>query len=462
MKSDTENPIKTPQETFTVSSLNRLAKSLLENHLGYILVEGEISNLAKPASGHWYLTLKDSKAQIRCAMFAGNNRRVSFQVENGQQVKLSGRISLYEGRGEYQLIINTMEQYGTGDLQKQYEVLKLKLKECGLFDSERKKAMHTRYKHIGLITSQSGSALQDMISVFRNRLPITTLTLIPASVQGENAPSELISAIEHANKIASTVGIEALIVGRGGGSIEDLQAFNNEDLAFAIDASELPICSAVGHEIDFTIADLVADLRAPTPSAAAEMLSRDKDEYSISFKQYHNKLERLIEQYIKTKLISLNAFQQRLKQPRRKLSESAQQVDYFESQLIRLTTSRIKETRGILNGAQRNLLSNSPQQILKRISLQVSDIRRRFELISEVEINKRKINLAQLTRSLNGVSPLNTLARGYSITTIGEERVVRNTSNLNIGDQICTRLNRGRVISTIETIQNNSDTRKSK
>jgi exodeoxyribonuclease VII large subunit len=355
-----------------------------------------------------------------------------------------------------------MEQYGTGDLQKQYEVLKLKLKERGLFDSERKKAMHTRYKHIGLITSQSGAALQDMISVFRNRLPITTLTLIPASVQGENAPSELISAIEHANKIASTVGIEALIVGRGGGSIEDLQAFNNEDLAFAIDASELPICSAVGHEIDFTIADLVADLRAPTPSAAAEMLSRDKDEYSISFEQYHNKLERLIEQYIKTKLISLNAFQQRLKQPRRKLSESAQQVDYFESQLIRLTTSRIKETRGILNGAQRNLLSNSPQQILKRISLQVSDIRRRFELISEVEINKRKINLAQLTRSLNGVSPLNTLARGYSITTIGEERVVRSTSNLNIGDQICTRLNRGRVISTIETIQNNSDTRKSK
>jgi len=170
----------------------------------------------------------------------------------------------------------------------------------------------------------------------------------------------------------------------------------------------------------------------------------------------------LIEQYIKTKLISLNAFQQRLKQPRRKLSESAQQVDYFESQLIRLTTSRIKETRGILNGAQRNLLSNSPQQILKRISLQVSDIRRRFGLISEVEINKRKINLAQLTRSLNGVSPLNTLARGYSITTIGEERVVRNTSNLNIGDQICTRLNKGRVISTIETIQNNSDTRKSK
>ena len=218
----------------------------------------------------------------------------------------------------------------------------------------------------------------------------------------------------------------------------------------------------MGHEIDFTIADLVADLRAPTPSAAAEMLSRDKDEYSISFEQYHNKLERLIEQYIKTKLISLNAFQQRLKQPRRKLSESAQQVDYFESQLIRLTTSRIKETRGILNGAQRNLLSNSPQQILKRISLQVSDIRRRFELISEVEINKRKINLAQLTRSLNWVSPLNTLARGYSITTIGEERVVRNTSNLNIGDQICTRLNRGRVISTIETIQNNSDTRKSK
>lgn len=462
MISDTEKPVGSPKETLSVSTLNRLAKSLLEDHFGFIAVEGEVSNLAKPASGHWYLTLKDSKAQIRCAMFAGNNRRVSFKVENGQQVKLSGRISLYEGRGEYQLIINTMEQYGTGDLQKQFEILKLKLKEQGLFDSDRKKEMHTRYKHIGLITSQSGAALHDMISVFRNRLPLTTLTLIPSSVQGDNAPSQLISAIKQANKLASTLGFEALIVGRGGGSIEDLQAFNNEGLALAIDASELPICSAVGHEIDFTIADFVADLRAPTPSAAAERLSRDKDEYSISFEQYHNKFRRLMEQHIKTKLISLYAFQQRLKQPRRKLSESAQQIDYLESQLIRIITSLIKDTRTLLNGTQRNLMSNSPQQILKRSRVQLIDIRRRFKLTSELEINKRKLNLAQLIRTLNGVSPLNTLARGYSITTVGENHVVRDISNLDIGDQIYTRFNKGQIISTIKKIQKANSTSKNR
>lgn len=462
MISDTEKPVISSKETLTVSTLNRLAKSLLEDHFGYIVVEGEVSNLAKPASGHWYLTLKDSKAQIRCAMFAGNNRRVSFQVENGQQVKLTGRISLYEGRGEYQLIITTMEQYGTGDLQKQFEMLKLKLKEQGLFNSERKKEMHSRYKHIGLITSQSGAALHDMLSVFRDRLPLTTLTLIPSSVQGDNAPSELISAIKHANKLASTLGIEALIVGRGGGSIEDLHAFNNEDLALAIDASELPICSAVGHEIDFTIADFVADLRAPTPSAAAERLSRDKDEYSISFEQYYNKFDRLIEQHIKTKLISLDAFQQRLKQPRRKLSESAQQTDYIESQLIRIITSRIRDTRTVLNGTQRNLLSNSPQQILKRIRLQLVDLRRRFKLSSELEINKKELHLAQLIRTLNGVSPLNTLARGYSITSVGEDNVVRDTSDLDIGDQIHTRFNKGRVISTINKIQKDNSTNNNK
>jgi exodeoxyribonuclease VII large subunit len=281
-------------------------------------------------------------------------------------------------------------------------------------------------------------------------------------VQGDNAPSELISAIKHANELASTLGIEALIVGRGGGSIEDLHAFNNEDLALAINASELPICSAVGHEIDFTIADFVADLRAPTPSAAAERLSRDKDEYSISFEQYYNKFERLIEQHLKTKLISLDAFQQRLKQPRRKLSESAQQTDYLESQLIRIITSHIKDTRTILSGTQRNLLSNSPQQILKRIRLQLIEIRRRFKLTSELEINKRKLNLTQLIRTLNGVSPLNTLARGYSITTVDEDNVIRDTSDLDIGDQIYTRFNKGRVISTIKKIQKDNSTSKNK
>ena len=247
----------------TVSGLNRLAKSLLEGHFPAVRVEGEISNLSRPSSGHWYFTLKDQSAQLRCAMFAGNNRRVQFKADSGQQVTVRGRLSIYDGRGDYQLIVDSMEQAGAGALQRAFELLKTKLEDEGLFRADTKRPLRDDYRHIGLITSATGAAVQDIISVFCRRSPTTTLTLFPVSVQGAQAPQEIVRAIASANRLADKLGIQALIVGRGGGSIEDLQAFNEESVARAIAGSDLAICSAVGHETDFTIADFVADLRAP-------------------------------------------------------------------------------------------------------------------------------------------------------------------------------------------------------
>ncbi|MGY8786105.1 MAG: exodeoxyribonuclease VII large subunit, partial [Pseudomonadales bacterium] len=267
------------ENILSVSGLNSMARSLLESNFPAVIVEGEISNLAVPSSGHWYLTLKDKSSQIRCAMFVNRNRMVRFKPENGKQIIVRGRLSIYEGRGDYQLILDGMEEAGDGALQRAFEQLKRKLHDEGLFADENKQQMQSHYQHIGVITSATGAAVQDILSVFARRFPATRITLLPVVVQGAGAANEIVNAIERANALAEKLGLQALIVGRGGGSLEDLQAFNEEPLARAISASELPICSAVGHEVDFTIADFVADLRAPTPSAAAELLSPNQEDY---------------------------------------------------------------------------------------------------------------------------------------------------------------------------------------
>ena len=265
-----------PEKVLSVSSLNQMAKSLLEGHFSQVAVEGEISNFANPASGHWYFTLKDQKSQLRCAMFASRNRLVQFNPKNGDQLIVRGQLSIYPNRGDYQLIVSQMEEAGDGALRRAFEELKQRLRAEGLFDQRHKQEIMEGYHHVGLITSAAGAAICDMVSVFGRRFPATRLTVFPVAVQGAEAPGEISSALALANALTDELGLQALIVGRGGGSLEDLQAFNEESVARAIFASELPIVSAVGHEIDFTIADLVADLRAPTPSAAAELLSPDQ------------------------------------------------------------------------------------------------------------------------------------------------------------------------------------------
>ena len=288
---DLSNPSADQQETvLSVSNLNKMARGLLESNFPAVAVKGEISNLATPASGHWYLTLKDKTSQLRCAMFAGRNRFVRFKPQNGNQIIVWGKLSIYEGRGDYQLIVDSMEEAGDGALRRAFEDLKRKLQAEGLFSEEHKQEIYSYYDHIGVITSSSGAVIQDILSVFERRFPATKITLFPVAVQGADAPGEIIRAIELANQHQQKLGIEALIVGRGGGSLEDLQAFNEESVARAIFYSELPITSAVGHEVDFTIADFVADLRAPTPSAAAEQMSPHQAEYFDTFVAYRENL----------------------------------------------------------------------------------------------------------------------------------------------------------------------------
>ena len=266
------NDSNSERQIFTISELNRRVRQLLEINLPMLWVEGEISNFACPSSGHWYLSLKDQSAQVRCAMFRNANQRVKFRPKNGTQVLVRCRAGIYEGKGEYQLIIEHMEEAGFGALQRQFEQLKAKLDAEGLFDNDNKRPIPDSINHIGVVTSPTGAAVKDILSVLKRRFPAIKVSIFPTAVQGEEATDQIVNALADANRCEQ---IDALIVGRGGGSLEDLWSFNTEPVARAIAASRLPIISAVGHEIDFTIADFVADLRAPTPSAAAELVSPD-------------------------------------------------------------------------------------------------------------------------------------------------------------------------------------------
>ena len=440
------------ENILSVSSLNSMARSLLESNFPAVIVEGEISNLAVPSSGHWYLTLKDKSSQIRCAMFVNRNRMVRFKPENGKQIIARGRLSIYEGRGDYQLILDGMEEAGDGALQRAFEQLKRKLHDEGLFADENKQQIQSHYQHIGVITSATGAAVQDILSVFARRFPATRITLLPVVVQGAGAAGEIVNAIERANMLTEKLGLQALIVGRGGGSLEDLQAFNEEPLARAIFASELPICSAVGHEVDFTIADFVADLRAPTPSAAAELLSPSQEDYFELLFSTSAQFKSAISLVIKQGRQQLNWIAKQLKHPDRRLQEQAQNLDRLDIRLRRAMSSNIASQRTELTQIQRTLSANSPKQLLKRNKLRLDAGRARLEQSLRSVLASRRSSLQTLSRSLNSISPLSTLARGYSITLDSSFNVIRSTEDIKVGATITSRLGEGEIVSTVSTI----------
>ena len=450
----TNKSLQNDRTILSVSDLNQLARSLLEQNFSKVVVEGEISNFAMPSSGHWYLTLKDSKAQIRCAMFSSRNRSVRFQPKNGLAITAYGKLSIYGSRGDYQLIIDNMEEAGEGALRRAFDELKNKLLAEGLFSEELKKAVFSNYRHIGVITSKTGAALQDILSVFARRSPSTKITLLPVSVQGAEAPSEIVRAIELANKLSSKLGLESLIVARGGGSLEDLQAFNEESVARAISNSELPITSAVGHEIDYTIADFVADLRAPTPSAAAEVLSTDQDDY---YEYLHNiiaSLNNRIEDRIDFVKQRLDMLTSRLKSPGKKLQEHAQDLDRLESQILLLIKNQIIKKQSEINFFKQSILGRSPQN---KINWDLSKLETsRKILIKSLNnyLDRNKSALASLSRSLEGVSPLSTLDRGYSITYGPKLSPIKSTDSVKVGDKIRSHLHKGNIESIVSKIEN--------
>ena len=413
-----------------------------------------MSTLALPAPGNWYLTLKAKSAKIRCAMFRGNNRSVRFKPANGNQIIVRGRLSIYEGRGDYQLIADSMEEVGDGALRRAFEELKARLQAEGLFDQENKQQVLSHYDHIGVVTSPTGAALQDILSVFRRRFPAIRITLFPVAVQGGDAVEQIVSAIESANRVRHKLDLQALIVSRGGGSLEDLQAFNEERVARAIYASELPITSAVGHEIDFTIADFVADLRAPTPSSAAELMSPDQEDYFQLLTAYQLQFRSAIGQTLRQAQQVLAWLIKQLKHPDRRLQEQAQNLDRLENRLRLAITHGLSRQRSDLNELARSLLAHSPAQRLQQLKIQMDNVMKSLRQATTALIKTRDAKLGELSRSLNTVSPLGTLGRGYSITYDDSAKVIRHSDDVRIGSKILSRVNRGQIISVVESVAN--------
>ena len=436
---------------FTVSRLNTTVRQLLEQEMGSVWLSAEISNFSQPASGHWYFTLKDDGAQVRCAMFRNSNRRVTFRPQHGQQILVRATITLYEPRGDYQLIIESMHPAGEGALQQQFELLKAKLASEGLFDQQHKQPLPEPAKQVGVITSATGAALHDVLRVLHRRDPSLPVVIYPTPVQGADAPAAIVRAIELANQRAEC---DVLIVGRGGGSLEDLWSFNEERVARAIFASRIPVVSAVGHETDVTIADFVADLRAPTPSAAAEIVSRNQTELLRQLLSQQQRLEMAMDYYLAQQQRRFSRLDHRLQQQHPQLRLARQQTALFRLQqrLSEAMENQLRQTLRQQDRLAQRLAAHQPQPRLFQAQRQLEQMRYRLQQSMEKMLNRDRQRFATLAAQLEGVSPLATLARGFSVTTDSAGQVVKKTAQLQSGDTLRTRLDDGWVESQVTSL----------
>ncbi|EGQ9817646.1 exodeoxyribonuclease VII large subunit [Vibrio parahaemolyticus] len=439
---------KTNQNIFTVSRLNAEVRLLLENEMGIVWLVGEISNFSAPVSGHWYLTLKDSRAQVKCAMFRGNNRRVTFKPANGNQVLVKARLSLYEPRGDYQLIIESMQPEGDGRLQQEFEELKMKLAAEGLFAQTNKLPLPEHPKRVGIITSKTGAALYDILDVLKRRDPSLPVVIYPTMVQGDDAAIQIAQAIGRAN---SRNECDVLIVGRGGGSLEDLWCFNNELLARTIAASQIPIISAVGHEVDMTIADFVADVRAPTPSAAAELVSRDNSHKDQSLVAKQHKLASAMRYYLSQQKQQSAQLLHRLERqhPSYQLQRQSQQLDELDMRLRRAMQRFIDTRQQAVERKHHRLQLNSPVKHLAQQKSRLERVEHKLLDAMDRKLLTMRHQLAIAAEKLDTVSPLATLKRGYSITQTEQGKVVTSTDDVKTGDLLVTRLANGEIHSTV-------------
>ncbi len=438
------------REIISVSELNRRSKRILETQFPLIWVSGEISNFACPSSGHWYFTLKDSSAQIRCAMFRNRNMRLRFKPKNGDQIIARARVSLYEGRGEYQLIVDFIEEAGDGALQRAFNVLKSKLDNEGLFDADNKQPLPEHPKRIGVITSPTGAAVRDIVIVLRRRFPAIDIAILPVAVQGANAASEITTAIKNAN--LHRPDLDLLIVGRGGGSLEDLQAFNDETVARAIYDSLIPIVSAVGHEVDFTIADFVADVRAATPSAAAELISPDQQEWLQILQGYELLFKKALRNQLNTKNHQLLTLRKRLRHPGSQLREQAQRLDDIEIHLKNAINKRLSHEQHQLSTISSRLFQRSPEIQLNTSRLKLNNFKHRLRLEMQRSLQNNNQRFLSAVQLLETVSPLATLNRGYAIIQDDKDQILRNTSTVRKGEQIKARLAQGVLHCTVDAI----------
>ncbi len=434
------------REVLTVSQLNQRARQLLEDVFPQVWVEGELSNLARPSSGHLYFTLKDAGAQVRCALFRGNAARVRQALRDGLAVRARGRVSLYEGRGDYQLIVDSLEPAGDGALRLAFEALKDKLAAEGLFAAERKRALPAHPQRIGIISSPSGAVIRDIISVFARRAPHVELTLVPSAVQGSDAAAQLVRALT----LADAQGFDALILARGGGSLEDLWCFNEEALARAITACVTPIVSAVGHETDVTIADFVADVRAPTPSAAAELLAPDAKALRRRLEDLQRRLHQRLLQHLDLHRQRLAALSQRLRHPGERLRQQAQRLDELELRLQRAVRARLQQPQHTLTSLAARLQAQHPARQLPAAQQRLQPLTTRLTRAMQALIAQRQQQLQAHVQTLQAVSPLATLARGYSILLDADGRAIRQCADTHPGQRLTARLQQGELSVRVE------------
>lgn len=430
------------KQIFSVSQLNRAAKDLLGTYLPMLWVEGEISNFSRPSSGHWYFTLKDERAQVRVAMFRNRNTAVRPAPANGDKVVIRAQVTLYENRGEFQLIAEHMEASGTGELQRRFEALKAQLGAEGLFDASRKKPLPSSIATVAVITSATGAAIHDILQVLKRRAPFIDIKVLAVPVQGPEAAPKIAQAIALANRYRVA---DVLIVGRGGGSLEDLWAFNEEVVARAVAASEIPIVAAVGHEVDFSICDFVADARAPTPSAAAELVSPDIQTLRSRNQLLEQRLARALLRAIAQARLRLSAAAKRLQHPSVRLQNFAQRLDRLEIALRRATLRQLESKRSRYRHAAARMLQQSPAKRVTQERQRLNHSEQRLRQAMARYFDQQRHRFARVAGLLQSVSPLATLERGYAIVLTPSGHAVRSATEVKVGDTLINRLHQGEV-----------------
>lgn len=437
----------TPQDTLSVTQLNRLAKQLLEDCFAQVKVSGELSTLSRPSSGHWYFTLKDDRAQIRCAFFRGRNMRVRFQPEVGQQVTVTGKVSLYEGRGDYQLIVDEMQPAGAGALAAAFERLKEELREAGWFDAALKQPLPETINHIAVVTSPTGAAIHDILSVLARRWPAMRVSVLPVLVQGDQAAAQIAKALTTANRWrdAGHQDFDVILLSRGGGSLEDLWPFNERRVAEAIRASNLPVVSAVGHEVDFSISDFVADVRAATPSAAAELLSPDQHTLLSRLKLLHGRLVAGQTRRLDLMRQRCRELLGRLKDPRSQLREQSQRLDDLEMRLTSQWQQGQRRRFQQLHALEKQLHLLSPTRQLGQRHRELSALNGRLQTAWQQRHKAASTHLQHLEQQLKSLGPQQTLNRGYAIVLDERGQAIRDSESLTEGQQLEGRFARGRA-----------------
>lgn len=441
------------RDVYTVSRLNAEARAVLEGSFPLLWVEGEISNLATPRSGHLYFSLKDAQAQVRCALFRGKRQLLRFAPADGDQVVARARIGFYEPRGDFQLLIEHLEPAGAGSAQRAFEALKAKLQAEGLFDSARKRDLPTFPRRIGVITSPSGAAVRDVLQVLARRAPHIAVTIFPTRVQGADAPDELVEALDTALRRADC---DVLLLTRGGGSVEDLAAFNDERLARRISAATIPIVSAVGHEIDVTIADFVADRRAPTPSAAAELISPDAAALNQAVDRLDERLRNALRRRLERRRDDVSKLSGRLQRqsPAAWLRQQQQRLDDIDARLARGLRGALERRRERVDVVRRRLHAQSPGRRVALLAQRVAGLPARLQTAMRSALGGRRERLAAVARELHAVSPLATLQRGYSVLRRAQsQQVIDSVTEITPGDRLQALLADGRAELTATGIE---------